>query len=143
MLQRLKQFGPGLLVAAAFIGPGTVTTASVAGAQTGYALLWALVFSIFATLVLQEMSARLGLVARLGLGAALRQSIDTPLLRWAALYPRGGTGWFDLASWPRLATMARALETRPAAIAAARAEGLGDTPFSAPRLATPPEGTAT
>ncbi|MES1941073.1 natural resistance-associated macrophage protein [Salinisphaera sp. T5B8] len=85
MLQRLKQFGPGLLVAAAFIGPGTVTTASVAGAETGYALLWALVFSIFATLVLQEMSARLGLVARLGLGAALRQSIDTPLLRWAAI----------------------------------------------------------
>ncbi|MBS62517.1 Nramp family divalent metal transporter [Salinisphaera sp.] len=85
MLQRLKQFGPGLLVAAAFIGPGTVTTASVAGAETGYALLWALVFSIFATLVLQEMSARLGLVARLSLGAALRQSFDTPWLRWAVI----------------------------------------------------------
>ena len=85
MLQRLKQFGPGLLVAAAFIGPGTVTTASVAGAETGYALLWALVFSIFATLVLQEMSARLGIVARLGLGAALRQSFDSPWLRWAAI----------------------------------------------------------
>jgi Mn2+/Fe2+ NRAMP family transporter len=85
MLQRLKQFGPGLLVAAAFIGPGTVTTASVAGAETGYALLWALVFSIFATLVLQEMSARLGIVARLGLGEALRQSFDSPLLRWAVI----------------------------------------------------------
>jgi manganese transport protein len=85
MLQRLQQFGPGLLVAAAFIGPGTVTTASVAGAETGYALLWALVFSIFATLVLQEMSARLGIVARLGLGEALRQSFDSPLLRWAVI----------------------------------------------------------
>jgi len=85
MLQRLKQFGPGLLVVAAFIGPGTVTTASVAGAETGYALLWALVFSIFATLVLQEMSARLGIVARLGLGEALRQSFDSPLLRWAVI----------------------------------------------------------
>ena len=82
---RLKQFGPGLLVAAAFIGPGTVTTASVAGAETGYALLWALVFSIFATLVLQEMSARLGIVARLGLGDALRRSFDTPVLRWAGI----------------------------------------------------------
>jgi NRAMP (natural resistance-associated macrophage protein)-like metal ion transporter len=85
MLKRLKQFGPGLLVAAAFIGPGTVTTASVAGAETGYALLWALVFSIFATLVLQEMSARLGIVSRLGLGQALRQSFDQPLLKGLAV----------------------------------------------------------
>ena len=37
MLKRLKNLGPGLLVAAAFIGPGTVTTASVAGASAGYA----------------------------------------------------------------------------------------------------------
>ncbi len=69
-------FGPGLLVAAAFIGPGTVTTASVAGASFGYALLWALLFSILATAVLQEMSARLGLVTRKGLAQALRESLS-------------------------------------------------------------------
>ncbi len=69
-------FGPGLLVAAAFIGPGTVTTASVAGANFGYALLWALLFSIIATAVLQEMSARLGLVTRRGLAQALRESLS-------------------------------------------------------------------
>lgn len=85
MLQRLKTLGPGLLVAAAFIGPGTVTTASVAGADTGYALLWALAFSIAATLVLQDMCARLGLAARMGLGDALRTSFDAPLVRWAAV----------------------------------------------------------
>ncbi|WP_205743151.1 Nramp family divalent metal transporter [Halioglobus maricola] len=67
-------FGPGLLVTAAFIGPGTVTTASVAGASFGYALLWALLFSIIATAVLQEMSARLGLVTRMGLAQALRET---------------------------------------------------------------------
>jgi manganese transport protein len=67
-----KKFGPGILVTAAFIGPGTVTTASIAGAQYGFALLWALLFSILATIVLQEMAARLGLVARLGLAEALR-----------------------------------------------------------------------
>ncbi len=66
------RLGPGLLVTAAFIGPGTVTTASVAGASYGFALLWALVFSIIATLVLQEMAARLGLVAGEGLSEALR-----------------------------------------------------------------------
>lgn len=64
--------GPGAIVAAAFIGPGTVTTATLAGASFGYALLWAVGFSIIATLVLQEMAARLGLVTGAGLGEALR-----------------------------------------------------------------------
>ncbi len=68
VFRRLRNLGPGLLVAAAFIGPGTVTTATVAGARFGYALLWALAFSVVATIVLQEMSARLGLVTREGLG---------------------------------------------------------------------------
>ncbi|MEM8659565.1 MAG: divalent metal cation transporter, partial [Pseudomonadota bacterium] len=36
------KFGPGFLVTAAFIGPGTITTASIAGANFGFALLWAL-----------------------------------------------------------------------------------------------------
>lgn len=65
--------GPGWLVAAAFIGPGTVTTATVAGARFGTALLWALVFSTLATIVLQEMSARLGLISGAGLGEAIRR----------------------------------------------------------------------
>ncbi|MGF1471276.1 MAG: Nramp family divalent metal transporter [Rubrobacteraceae bacterium] len=85
MLRRLKNLGPGLLVAAAFIGPGTVTTASVAGASTGYALLWALVFSIAATIILQEMSARLGLVSREGLGEALRTTFDNVAVKVVAI----------------------------------------------------------
>ena len=85
MIKRLRNLGPGLLVTAAFIGPGTVTTASVAGASTGYALLWAIIFSIFATIVLQEMSARLGVVSREGLGEALRTTFDKPLIKWGAV----------------------------------------------------------
>lgn len=80
-MKRKRLFGPGFLVAAAFIGPGTVTTASVAGAQFGFALVWAVGFSVFATLVLQEMAARLGIIARSGLGEALRTVIQAPLLR--------------------------------------------------------------
>jgi NRAMP (natural resistance-associated macrophage protein)-like metal ion transporter len=72
----LKHFGPGLLVMAAFVGPGTVTTASKAGAEFGFALMWALLFSVLATLVLQEMAARLGLVTGKGLSEALRSSFD-------------------------------------------------------------------
>ncbi|MEM1111361.1 MAG: Nramp family divalent metal transporter [Pseudomonadota bacterium] len=76
--QRL-QFGPGLLVTAAFIGPGTVTTASAAGANFGFALAWALLFSVFATAVLQEMAARVGLVTRQSLAEAMRASFGNPL----------------------------------------------------------------
>ncbi|MGH7571922.1 MAG: Nramp family divalent metal transporter [Gemmatimonadota bacterium] len=65
--------GPGWLVTAAFIGPGTVTSATIAGARFGTALLWALLFSTVATIVLQEMSARLGLVTGAGLGEAIRR----------------------------------------------------------------------
>ncbi|MFT7265501.1 MAG: manganese transport protein [Halioglobus sp.] len=68
----LGKMGPGLLVTAAFIGPGTITTASAAGAHYGFALLWALLFSVFATIVLQEMAARLGLVTRMSLAQAMR-----------------------------------------------------------------------
>lgn len=75
------RFGPATLVAAAFIGPGTVVTASMAGAGFGYDLLWALLFAIIATLILQEMAARIGVVTGQGLGESLRAVVDRPLLR--------------------------------------------------------------
>ena len=71
----MKRFGPGMLVAAAFIGPGTVTTASIAGANFGFVLIWALLLSCIITFVLQEMSSRLGIVSGLGLSESLNQSI--------------------------------------------------------------------
>lgn len=79
------QLGPATLVAAAFIGPGTVVTASLAGANYGYALLWALVFSVIATIILQEMAARLGVVTQQGLGENIRSAIQQPLLRWCTV----------------------------------------------------------
>jgi Mn2+/Fe2+ NRAMP family transporter len=79
MLKRIKNLGPGLLITAAFIGPGTVTLCSIAGYKFGYALLWALVFSVITTIILQEMSARLGVVTQKGLAAAIRSEIKHPL----------------------------------------------------------------
>ncbi len=75
-----KNLGPGTLVAAAFIGPGTVTMCSKAGAGFGFSLLWALVLSIFATLVLQGMAARLGLIHQKGLAQAVRGQLKS---KWA------------------------------------------------------------
>jgi len=78
---KLPQIGPGILVTAAFVGPGTVITSSLAGANYGFALLWALVFSVIATLILQEMTGRLGLVTGEGLGENLRKQIDNKFLK--------------------------------------------------------------
>lgn len=75
-------FGPGVLVAAAFIGPGTVTACTLAGANFGFALVWALVFATIATIILQDMAARLGAGAQLGLGEAVMQSLPAPTLKW-------------------------------------------------------------
>jgi Mn2+/Fe2+ NRAMP family transporter len=73
------------MVMAAFIGPGTVITASKAGAQYGFALMWTLLFSVLATLVLQEMAARLGLVTGKGLSQALRTSFNNRFFRLLAI----------------------------------------------------------
>ncbi|NUB89874.1 Nramp family divalent metal transporter [Haloterrigena sp. SYSU A121-1] len=81
IVDRLKAIGPGALVAAAFVGPGTVTTASVIGAEYAYLLVWTIAFSILATMVLQEMSARLGLITKEGLGEAFRNEFSNPLAR--------------------------------------------------------------
>ncbi len=84
MLKKLRAIGPGALTAAAFIGPGTVTTATLAGATYGYALAWALVFATIAAIILQEMAARLGVVAQMGLGEAITGAVaNTPVLKWA------------------------------------------------------------
>lgn len=68
-------FGPGLLVTAAFVGPGTIATASAAGAGYGYALLWALLFSVGATMALQEMSVRQAIMTGKGLATTLREAL--------------------------------------------------------------------
>jgi Mn2+/Fe2+ NRAMP family transporter len=62
------------VIAGAFIGPGTVTTAASAGAGFGLSLIWALLFSTVACLVLQEASARVTVISGKELGAALRTS---------------------------------------------------------------------
>ncbi len=77
--------GPGALVAAAFIGPGTVTTCTLAGMQTGYDLLWALAFATLATVILQEMAVRLGFITSAGLGEAIRRQFPAGWQHYLAL----------------------------------------------------------
>ena len=70
--QRLKEVGPGAVVAAAFIGPGTVTSCFTSGASYGTTLLWAILFSTISVIIMQSMASRLGIVTQKGLGEALR-----------------------------------------------------------------------
>lgn len=76
-----KYIGPSSLVTAAFIGPGTLTVCTIAGASNGYSLIWVLVFATVATIVLQEMAARLGLITQKGLGEAIRNELRQPVIR--------------------------------------------------------------
>lgn len=76
----LKNSGPGTLVAAAFIGPGTVTLCTLAGVNFGFHLLWAMVLSILATIVLQEMASRLGIISQKGLSEVIRSEIKYPII---------------------------------------------------------------
>lgn len=71
-----------LVIAAAFIGPGTVTTAASAGANFQYQLLWALLFSTIACLVLQEAAARVVIVTGKGLGQVIRAQFRSSALVW-------------------------------------------------------------
>lgn len=73
MRQRLLNILFWSILSAAFIGPGTVTTAASAGAEFGYGLLWALAFSVVACIVLQEASARLTLATGNNLGASIQE----------------------------------------------------------------------
>lgn len=76
-----QNLGPGTLIAAAFIGPGTITICTFAGVNYGFNLLWAMLLSIIATVILQEMAARLGIISQKGLSEVIREEIKTPYLK--------------------------------------------------------------
>ncbi|MGY6523494.1 MAG: NRAMP family divalent metal transporter [Mongoliitalea sp.] len=76
-----RSLGPGPIIAAAFIGPGTVTICTLAGVEFGYDLLWALGLSVITTLVLQEMASRIGLISQQGLLENLKQHLAQPLAK--------------------------------------------------------------
>ena len=70
------------ILSAAFIGPGTITTAAKAGANFQFDLLWTLVFSTIACLVLQEAAARLSIVSNKSLGTAIAETFGQAKGGW-------------------------------------------------------------
>ena len=80
-----KNFGPGPLIAAAFIGPGTVTLCTLAGVNFGMALLWTLLIAIVSALVLQSMAVKIGMSGRKNITEAIREEVQTPWIKFAVL----------------------------------------------------------
>lgn len=72
---RRSPIGPALLVTAAFIGPGTVITASKAGTEFGCELLWTVLLASIGTILLQSLAARLGIETGGGLSEAIRSAL--------------------------------------------------------------------
>ena len=73
------KLGPGFIITSAFIGPGTITLCTLSGIEFGYSLIWCIIFSIAATSYLQELSARLGIISRLGLGDIFKSNSHNTL----------------------------------------------------------------
>ena len=66
-------FGPGFITANVDNDPGGILTYSQAGAKFGYALLWTLIPTTIALIVVQEMAARMGAVTGKGLSDLIRE----------------------------------------------------------------------
>ncbi len=70
------------VISAAFIGPGTITTAITAGSHYQIQLLWAVMFATIACIFLQEVSARITIASGLTFGQTLSNKYGAGNGRW-------------------------------------------------------------
>ncbi len=82
LLLLLSVVGPGIITANVDNDAGGITTYSIAGAHYGYSLLWMLTLVTLALIIVQEMSARLGIITGKGLASLIRESLG---VRWTTL----------------------------------------------------------
>ena len=72
-------------MAAAFIGPGTITMCSIAGAQFKYGLIWALIVSILLTMFIQLTAIRIGLITKNTLSNLIKDQFQSGLLKYTSI----------------------------------------------------------
>ncbi|GAA4018936.1 divalent metal cation transporter [Deinococcus rubellus] len=77
----LKALGPGLITGASDDDPSGIATYSQVGAQFGYGLLWAMLFSYPLMATIQEISGRLGRVTGHGIAGNMRRAY-APVWLW-------------------------------------------------------------
>jgi manganese transport protein len=86
------------VISAAFIGPGTVTTAVTAGSKFKLELLWAVTFATVGCIILQELSARITIASGSTFGESLKQKFGErkgTILQWIV----GGSVIFGCAAY--------------------------------------------
>src|SRR5436190_7401175 len=77
--QILAFFGPAYLVSVGYMDPGNWATDLAGGSKFGYKLIWVLLMSNIMALVLQSLSARLGIVRQRDLAQANRELYPKPI----------------------------------------------------------------
>ena len=85
MKKKFFRLGPGILITAAFIGPGTLTVCTIVGVNSGTSLLWAILFSVIITIITQNIAAKISLKTKKGLAQVLIDYSNTPLKKWFML----------------------------------------------------------
>ena len=75
----LKFLGPGFLVTIGFIDPGNWATNIAGGADFRYNLLWVITLSTLMLILIQGMSARLGIASGKSLGVNIREHFPAPV----------------------------------------------------------------
>ncbi|MGX5817566.1 Nramp family divalent metal transporter [Chitinophaga lutea] len=75
----LAFFGPAYLVSVGYMDPGNWATDLAGGSRYGYTLLWVLLMSNIMALLLQSLSARLGIVRGRDLAQANRETYPAPV----------------------------------------------------------------
>lgn len=81
----LAIMGPGIITSNVDNDAGGITTYSLAGAHYGFSLLWALIPSLIALFVIQEMCARMGAVTGKGLSDLIREQFGVRVTFWVML----------------------------------------------------------
>src|SRR4051794_3046527 len=78
-------FGPAFVAAIAYVDPGNFATNFTGGAQYGYRLVWVIVAANLMAMLIQSLSARLGLVTGRDLAQLCRRHLPRPVSRmlWA------------------------------------------------------------
>jgi manganese transport protein len=80
-LARLLPFlGPAFIASVAYMDPGNFATNIQAGAQFGYLLLWVVVASNLAAMLIQSLSAKLGIATGLNLAEQCRAHFPRPVV---------------------------------------------------------------
>lgn len=81
-IRRLTPFlGPAFIAAVAYVDPGNFATNMAAGAEYGFLLVWVVVSAVLMSMLIQSMSAKLGIASGMNLAEACRARYRKPVVR--------------------------------------------------------------